>query len=224
MTPVSEQLFEVLDDQQGKTAVGDLISQWKTLTKLKVSFSNYIKVTQGKLTQEADIESLNESQFYLRKTFDPFFESLHKGLKKIDKIVRIHEKTNTDIAKAKNKRTTVDKETKKLKQALELLHKEVKNAENYFKHINWLQERFPLAKYEDVTGLCKLATQEEVALQDYSLNASRYVGIVIEEDGKTEEEFISDILMLNEELASLNKFSHETSKVICNNIKNLAGE
>ena len=66
----------------------------------------------------------------------------------------------------------------------------MKNAESYFRHIHWLHECFPQAEYEDVTGLCKLATPEEVKEQDYSLNPGRYVGVVIEEDGKTEEEFI----------------------------------
>ena len=66
-----------------------------------------------------------------------------------------------------------------------MLHKEVKTAESFYKHIHWLQERFAGARYEDVTGLCKLATPEEVKEQDYSLNAGRYVGVVIEEDGKT---------------------------------------
>ena len=39
--------------------------------------------------------------------------------------------------------------------------------------------------------------------QDYSLNPGRYVGVVIEEDGKTEEEFIDDLLALRLELDRL---------------------
>lgn len=54
--------------------------------------------------------------------------------------------------------------------------------------------------YEDVTGLCKLATLDEVKEQEYSLNPGRYVGVVIEEDGKTEEEFIAEIVGLSDEL------------------------
>jgi len=222
--PVSEQLIEVLNDEQGKVAVRDLVSQWQALTRLKENFTNYLNQTDGKLTQKANIGTFNNTQHQLRETFDPFFDSLHIGLKQLDKIVRKHEKAKADIAKAAGKRITTDKGTKKLKQALDLLHKEVKNAENYFKHVNWLQERFPSARYEDVTGLCKLATQEEVTEQDYSLNPGRYVGVVIEEDGKTEEEFISDILELNEELTSLIKSSHEISVVISKNIKAIVGE
>jgi type I restriction enzyme M protein len=101
---------------------------------------------------------------------------------------------------------------------LELLHKEVKIAESYYKHIHWLQERFPKAEYEDVTGLCKLASQEEVKEQDYSLNPGRYVGVVIEEDGKTQEEFISDILDLNYEFEALSEKAQELEIIIKSNV------
>ena len=43
--------------------------------------------------------------------------------------------------------------------------------------IVWLNERFPEGVYTDVTGLCKLASQEDIKSQDYSLTPGRYVGI-----------------------------------------------
>jgi type I restriction enzyme M protein len=119
------------------------------------------------------------------------------------------------------KRIGTDRNIKQLKLALEQLHKEVKSAESYFKHIHWLQERFPKAEYEDVTGLCKLATPEEVAEQDYSLNPGRYVGVVIEEDGKTEEEFVALLDELNSELALLNSESAELASIINKNVSAL---
>jgi type I restriction enzyme M protein len=71
--------------------------------------------------------------------------------------------------------------------------------------------------------LCKLATVEEIAEQDFSLNPGRYVGVVIEEDGKTEEEFIEEILGLNEELATLNQAAHQFEEIIAHNLKEIAG-
>ena len=100
----------------------------------------------------------------------------------------------------------------------------MKNAEIYFQHIHWLQERFPNAQYEDVTGLCKLATPEEIKEQDYSLNPGRYVGVVIEEDGKTEEEFIAELLAMNDELAELNENARGLESIITNNLRELAGD
>lgn len=220
--PISEQLLEVLDDEQGQQALDDLLKQWNVLDKLKNKHQTYVDTIE--ISKNSDITGLNQTQHKLRKAFDPFFESLHEGLKQLDKIVRKHEKTKSEAEIAKGKRGTIDRETKELKNALELLHKEIKDSENYYKHIHWLQERFPKAEYEDVTGLCKLATPEDVKEQDYSLNPGRYVGVVIEEDGKTEEEFLESILKQNDEFLELSKQTKIIEKIIQVNIKNLVGE
>ena len=99
-----------------------------------------------------------------------------------------------------------------------MLHGEVRGAEVWFGHVGWLQERFPAARYEDVVGLCKLAGLDEVEEQDFSLNPGRYVGVVIEEDGKTEEEFIEEIADLNEQLTTLTAASDKLTKIINSNI------
>jgi type I restriction enzyme M protein len=90
------------------------------------------------------------------------------------------------------------------------------------RHIHW-PGTFPRA-IQDVTGLCKLATLAEVAEQDFSLNPGRYVGVVIEEDGKTEEEFVAELLAMNEELTRLNEDARELEAVIAENIRQVAGE
>ena len=118
----------------------------------------------------------------------------------------------------------MNKDLKSLKIELEDLHKEAKATEYFFGHIAWLQERFPAAKYEDVTGLCKLASLDEVKEQEYSLNPGRYVGVVIEEDGKTEEEFIEEMIALNDELNNLNKEAKKLEDVINHNIRQIAGD
>jgi Type I restriction-modification system methyltransferase subunit len=75
-----------------------------------------------------------------------------------------------------------------------------------------------------VTGLCKLASPADLKNEDYSLNPGRYVGIVIEEDGKTEEEFIEEILNLNNRIESLAKLERQLEKVVSANVNLLAGE
>jgi type I restriction enzyme M protein len=137
---------------------------------------------------------MNKAQHQLRQAFDPFFGGLHECLKELDKTVRQHEKQQAELAQKDGKRVATDRKTRALKSALEELHNEVKNAEMFYRHIHWLQERFPKAEYEDVAGLCKLAGPAAVEEEEFSLNPGRYVGVVIEEDGKTEEEFIQDLL------------------------------
>ena len=138
--------------------------------------------------------------------------------------MRRHEKFYAEKVKEADKREPADRATRQLKTALEDLRTEVKNAEGFFGHIHWLQERFPEANYEDVTGLCKLADRDEIKGQDYSLNPGRYVGVVIEEDGKTEEEFIADLYDLDQQLFAASQEAKELEKVIHNNVKLLVGE
>jgi type I restriction enzyme M protein len=224
IAPISEQLLAVLDDETGKRAVANLVQQWQVLDELQIAYQDYLDTgkTDIKADSDVDIDTSNQAQHCLRQTFEPFFESLHTGLKQLDKTVRQHEKAKAEAKQAKGKRGSTDRETKKLKEALGLLHKEVKISESYYKHIHWLQERFSKAEYEDVTGLCKLASQDEVKEQDYSLNPGRYVGVVIEEDGKTEEEFIENISLLNDELMSLNQEALVLSNIIQSNFDSLA--
>lgn len=218
--PVSTQLLEVLDDAEGKAAVKALVKQWKGLEKLDAHYAQHV-TQSAKLT---DIDARNKAQQKLRQTFDPFFKQLHQGLKQLDRIVRQHEKLLAEAAKAEGKRANTDRKTKALKTSLEELHAEVKHAEKFYQDIHWLQERFPEAKYEDVTGLCKLASLDEIKEQDYSLNPGRYVGVVIEEDGKTEEEFLETILNLESELSELNLSAKDLEKIVSANIRSITGE
>lgn len=222
--PVCAQLLDVLDDEQAKIVVDGLVTQWGKLSQLTSCYQAYLDASNNELITDTDIDQQNQSQHKLRGIFDPFFESLHSGLKQIDKIMRQHEKNNAEAAKVEGKRNTADRAVKKLKGTLEQLHKEVKSAESYFKHIEWLQDRFSSAMYEDVIGLCKLATSEEVKEQNYSLNPGRYVGVVIEEDGKTQEDFLTYLNDKNDELMEYNNQAMELVQIIHSNILAIVGE
>jgi type I restriction enzyme M protein len=218
--PISAQLLEVLDDAGGKQAVGELVKQWAGLNRLQTRYAQYREKHAGEKT----VDRKNKAQHQLREAFDPFFAALHEGLKQLDKVVRQHEKQQAEQAQADGKRGATDRKTKALKTALEALHREMKNAEIFYQHIHWLQERFPTAEYEDVTGLCKLASPVDVEEQEYSLNPGRHVGVVIEEDGKTEEEFVSEVLRLDDELAALSHMTSKLEKNIASNVKALTGD
>lgn len=103
---------------------------------------------------------------------------------------------------------------------------EYKNADKQ-EQIDWLMERWPDGKYQDVIGLCKVAKlegEDGIIDQDYSLNAGRYVGVVIEDDGMTEEEFADTMKGLNSEFTKLNKEALALQTEIENNMKELFGE
>lgn len=101
------------------------------------------------------------------------------------------------------------------------------NKEYWQEQIDWLTERFPDGVYQDVIGLCKVAKidgDDGIKDQDYSLNAGRYVGVVIEDDGMTEEEFKDTMLSLNDELERLNQEAKQLEEQISINIKGLFDE
>ncbi|WP_295442090.1 class I SAM-dependent DNA methyltransferase [uncultured Thiodictyon sp.] len=212
--PVSAQLLAVLDDQAGKAAVARLVNAWDGLDTLQQAYAAY----QRRHVDQAAVEAKNIAQRELSATFAPFFTALHDCLKQLDRAVRHQEKQVADQAKAGGKRGGPDRQTKALKTALETIHAEVRGAESYFAHVHWLQERFPEARYEDVTGLCKLADLDEIKEQDYSLNPGRYVGVVIEEDGKTEEEFLDSLTSLQGLFSELTQTSSKLAAVITKNI------
>ena len=97
--------------------------------------------------------------------------------------------------------------------ALKAEHKKNGNTEA----LAWLEERFPDGVYNDVTGLCKVAKldgEDGIRDQDYSLNAGRYVGVVIEDDGMSEAEFKAEMSKLDDELRLLGKEARELEKAI----------
>lgn len=90
----------------------------------------------------------------------------------------------------------------------------------------WLVERFPDGKYRDVIGLCRAAElegEDGIIDNDYSLNAGRYVGVVIEDDGMTAEEFRAEMLSLNAEFSSLSTEAKTLESEIEKNLKELFG-
>lgn len=103
-----------------------------------------------------------------------------------------------------------------------------KNTKAYYQEqIDWLMENFPNGEYQDVIGLCKVAKlegEDGIIDQDYSLNAGRYVGVVIEDDGMTEDEFKNTILSLNAELVELNVEAQELEQKIALNLTRLFNE
>ena len=105
--------------------------------------------------------------------------------------------------------------------------KEVKSKAYWQTQIDWLTERFPDGVYKDVIGLCKVATlegEDGIVDQDYSLNAGRYVGVVIEDDGMTEEDYKETMIGLNDELQKLNAEAKELEDRISKNIRKMFGK
>lgn len=214
---LAEEAADTQTSQAAREAVAALQAQWGQLVALALAQDQHER-TRG---QKHSVEERNQAQHLLRAQFAPFFTGQHAAVKALDKAIREMDKRRAEAAKADGKRATANRQTKGVKAAVQALHDELKAAELYYQHVSWLQERFPKAAYEDVTGLCKLASREEIAEQDWSLNPGRYVGVVIEEDGKTEEEFLADLQASMDVLDELDGAALRLKAVIDANLKTI---
>ncbi|RIA34196.1 type I restriction enzyme M protein [Stenotrophomonas sp. AG209] len=217
---LAEEAADAATSQVARDAIAALQAQWGQLAALAQAQDQHER-TRG---QKHSVDERNKAQHLLRAQFTPFFSGLHAAVKALDKAIREMDKRKAEAAKLEGKRATANRQTKDVKAAVQALHDELKAAELYYQHVSWLQERFPKAAYEDVTGLCKLASREEIAEQDWSLNPGRYVGVVIEEDGKTEEDFLADLTVARDQLQELSDAAGALQRTIAVNVSAVLGE
>ena len=205
------------------------------LQKAKNAYEEYRKKLNAEKTTTA-----NEQQHDLLKVCETFLRDFLLLKRELEKIYREYEKLfKTADYHLKNKDDKSWKGLNKPKEIRLLLDKlnefsnkhknnnyevEEKSPVYFLKMAEWLQQRFPKAEYEDVTGLCKRATIADIEEQDYSLNPGRYVGVVIEEDGLTEEEYAKELIVKGRELDLLYKSSVTFQNSILNNIKELVSD
>ena len=87
------------------------------------------------------------------------------------------------------------------------------------KNNNWFNEQFTNGKYEDIEGLCKIVSLDEIKDNDYSLTPGRYVGVTfVEDDGV---DFKVRLAEMQTELDLLNNDATQLVKLISNNIKSI---
>ena len=71
------------------------------------------------------------------------------------------------------------------------------------RQFEWLTEKFGDGEYQDVLGLCKIATIQEIEEKNYSLTPGAYVGVAEQEDDGVD--FHERMNEIHAELAQLNK-------------------
>ncbi|MDQ9126807.1 N-6 DNA methylase [Serratia fonticola] len=90
-----------------------------------------------------------------------------------------------------------------------------KRASYFISQGHWLISRFSLGLYEDVGGLCKAVSLQEIADNDYSLTPGRYIGGALtnqnEDDG---EAFISRMKEIHATLADLDDVAQNLAATI----------
>lgn len=82
-----------------------------------------------------------------------------------------------------------------------------------------VNEKFPNGTYQDVAGLCKVATLAEIEEQGWSLNPGRYVGVADREE--EDFDFYERLEELNEELEVFNAEARELEDTIAENVASI---
>ncbi len=80
-----------------------------------------------------------------------------------------------------------------------------------------IDKHFESGEYQDIAGLCKVATIDEIEEQGWSLNPGRYVGVA-QGDDEHDEDFAVRLETLQKELEVLNSEAHELEQKIAVNV------
>ena len=83
----------------------------------------------------------------------------------------------------------------------------------------WLYDKFGEGVYQDVPGLCKIATIEEIEGKGCSLTPGAYVGVKPQEDDGVD--FSARMKEIHQELLELQKESNELMEKIAMNLKEM---
>lgn len=98
----------------------------------------------------------------------------------------------------------------------------LKQAAYFIHQVHWLHSRFPQALFEDVAGLCKAVSVDDIAANDYSLTPGRYVGVAAAAEND-EDDFAETLRGIHAELAELNDKAVELAGRIAGNFEELLG-
>ncbi len=81
----------------------------------------------------------------------------------------------------------------------------------------WLYDKFGEGEYQDIPGLCKVASRAEIAEKNYSLTPGAYVGVAPTEDDGVD--FAQRMSEIHRELLVLQDESNELMQTISKNMK-----
>jgi type I restriction enzyme M protein len=184
-------------------------------------FEQQVALYSQKITDfNAQAEVFYPQVLEAKAILDPLIRDVERAKAELDAATdsKAQEKAKKTLQQAERERNRQSKEYERLQAEYTSI---IKQRDYFQNNHDWLTERFPDATYRDVTGLCKLATIPEIAEQNYSLNPGRYVGVVIEHDGLTAEEFSTEMHEAQAQLNALNSEAHALEQQIAAHFNHL---
>ena len=181
----------------------------------------------GKTTSK-NVPPKNDKQHAARKSFDPIAERIKGLVKQVDLVYKLASRivaiaadlaASDEVAAVYDRRANA-KLAKQLEEQRRAAVDQLKHAAYFHRHIVWLQDRFPDAEIQPLSGLVKVVTRKEIADADWSLTPSRYVGIAKSEVDE-DFDFEQSITDIHSELATLNKEAVSLAKTVQQNLEEL---
>jgi len=136
----------------------------------------------------------------------------------IQKEIKLNNTTNGFIP-GDWKVSDIKKKSNEIELSKNNLFESMKLAKYFLYEIKWLQSKFPEAVYNDVSGLCKVVTIEEISANDYSLTPGRYVGVATKEED--DFDYAEKLKAIHFELSALNEEASKLAEIISKNFEDL---
>ena len=170
----------------------------------------------------------NAGQHKARQSFDTIADQTRGLVKQVDLLYKqtaraqqlAVELAGFDAASEFLDRRATNKRIKQLDEERKLAVEQLKGAAYFHRQIAWLQERFPLAEFATVPGLCKAVPLAEIEAADWSLTPGRYVGVAPQEVDE-DFDFEQTLRDIHLELADLNREAVDLAVKIQENFEGL---
>ncbi len=140
----------------------------------------------------------------------PFAETLDAMDAELDALRESAKKAVAKAKKQEKKRTQAEWDEKIA---------ELEKTRSVAQEAVWLYEKFGEGEYQDVLGLCKIATRAEIEAKGYSLTPGAYVGVAQQEDDGVD--FHKRMAEIHEELVKLQEESNRLMDVIAQNMEEM---
>lgn len=167
------------------------------------------KIIKKKLIETGHIEAIISisNNFFYTKSLPCHVWFLNKKNKNQNKVLMINAR---NIFRKVNQ--TINDFTPEQLEGLTTIIKSYRGEKVDYKKNEWLRSNFVNNCYEDIEGICKITSFEEIAKNEYSLNPGRYVGFKIEIDH--DFDFKGRIKEIKSELEILQNENEELFKQI----------
>ena len=190
---------------------------------------NYYTVVDRTLNEwsEWQLKNLNAIVWLYRGEIDKYKALLteyHQALRSALPFSEIAEQLETELQNVKAEaKEAIDCASRKDKKRIEAEYQgQIQSLEQKLtvaKDAVWLYEKFGEGEYQDIPGLCKIATRTEIAEKNDSLTPGAYVGVAAAEDDGVD--FAQRMGEIHREILALQAESDALIQIISKNMKEM---